>query len=233
MRRVCVIGNSHTACLKLAWDSLQSKYPQIGLTFFAQRGSGMADLKPRNGALIPTSDGLKKAIKHTSGGYSQINLQDFDVVLAVGLTCGYPLAVSHYSYAAARQTLLDLTPHTTAFNLIGKIRQISDIPIFVAHQPLRSCPGEPDGELDLKPYRRLIDDLNNELMQDAGATLLMQPAQTIANQFFTRPEFAVGSMRLDIGDLSPDVEHSADPRSHMNARYGDIYLSTHLPAIAY
>jgi hypothetical protein len=233
MRRVCVLGNSHSACLKLAWDSLQVRYPQIALTFFAQRGAGIADLEPRGGALVPTSAGLKKAITHTSGGHSRIDLQDFDVVLMVGVTCGYPLVMSHFSYAAARQTLLDLTPKTVAFDLIGKIRQISDIPIFVAHQPLRTHLGDWDGANDLGPYRRLVDDLNDALMQDVGAILLRQPAQTIANQFFTRPEFAIGSMRLDIGGKSARANQTANPNSHMNARYGDIYLSTHLPAVAY
>jgi hypothetical protein len=232
VRRVCVIGNSHSACLKLAWDSLRVRYPQIALTFFAQRGAGIADMELHDGALVPTSEALKKAITHTSGGHSQIDIQDFDVVLLVGLTCGYPLVASHYSYAAARQTLLDLTPRTVAFDLIEKIRQISDIPIFVAHQPLRGHFGDSGCGNDLGPYRRLIDTLNDELMQDVGAVLLRQPAQTITNCFFTRPEFAIGSMRLDIGSDSAGAE-AANPNSHMNARFGDIYLSTHLPAIAY
>jgi hypothetical protein len=176
---------------------------------------------------------LKKAIMHTSSGWSRIELQDFDVVLTVGLTCGYPLTVSHYSYAAARQTMLDLTPRTAAFDIIGKIRQISDIPIFVAHQPLRSHLEASEGENDLGPYRRLVDDLNDELMHDVGAVILKQPAQTIANYFYTRREFAVGSLRLDIGDKATGTGQAADPRSHMNVRYGDIYLSTHLPAVAY
>jgi hypothetical protein len=232
VRRVCLIGNSHSACLKLAWDSLKVRYPQITLTFFAQRGAGIADLEPRDGVLVPATEPLKKAITHTSGGHSQIDLQDFDAVLIVGLTCGYPLVNSHYSYAAALQTLRDLTPKTVAFELIDKIRRISDLPIFVVHQPLRSHFGEPDREHDLGPYRRLVDALNDELMQDVGAILLRQPAQTITNCFYTRPEFAVGSLRLDIGGNLTGTD-AANPHSHMNERYGDIYLSTHLPAVAY
>ena len=89
-----------------------------------------------------------------------------------------------------------------------------------------------DGSADLAPYRRLVEVLNSEFMTSEGAVLLSQPPQTIARSFFTRREFAVGSLRLDIGDGDTDENPYADPRSHMNTRYGDIYLSTHLPTIA-
>ena len=233
MTRVCVIGNSHAACFKLAWDTLRIRYPNVALTFFAARGSRIAALKPRDGILIPTSERLRGVIAHTSGGRAAIDLRDYDAVLLVGLTCGYPVATGYYSYAAACQALLDLTPKTLAFDLIEKIRKVSDITIFLAHQPLLRHLGDPECEGDLGPYRRLIKFLNDELMQGVGATLLRQPAQTITNYFFTRPEFAVGSTRLDIGDKWSKVEQRENQRAHMNKRYGDIFLSTHLPTIAY
>jgi hypothetical protein len=193
----------------------------------------MTAVTPRGGVLVPTSEQLKSAIRHTSGGHSEIDLRNFDAVLVVGMMCAYPLAQGHFSYAVARQTLFDLMPNSTALDMIKKIRQVSDIPVFVAHQPLLRHIGESDDETDLGPYRKLIKLLNEEFLQEMGATLLGQPAQTITNYFFTRPEFAMGAKRLDIGDNPVTAEQLADSRSHMNARYGDIYLSTHLPAVAY
>jgi hypothetical protein len=233
VKQVCVIGNSHSACFKLAWDSLNVRYPDIALTFFAHRGQRIGALAPRNGKLVPTSERLKTVMQHTSGGHSAIDFRDFDVVLIVGTACAYPLTQGHFSFAVARQTLLDVIPNSVAFDLIKKIRQISDIPVFVAHQPLLRHMGEPSDEIDLGPYRKLVKFLNDEFMQDMGAVVLKQPAQTITDYFFTRPEFAVGSKRLDIGIDSPDADLLADSRTHMNVRYGDVYLSTHLLAIAY
>lgn len=230
--KLCVIGNSHTACLKVAWDRLGERYPGIKMTFFAQRGYAIGGLISRKGVLVPWNDRLRAAIVHTSGGYSAIDLCRFDAVLLVGLLWGYPPSLGHYSHAAALRALLDITPTTMAFGLLRKIRKLSDIPVFIAHQPLRSHAGEFEGSVDLAPYRRLVDALNTELMKQHDAVLLPQPPQTIAGSFFTRSEFALQPPRLDIGNRD-EGQQFADPLSHMNSRYGDIYLSTHLPTIAF
>lgn len=230
--KLCVIGNSHSACLKLAWEQLQTRYLDHSITFFAQRGIGMSGLMPRGKMLVPAGEALRQAMLHTSGGHATIDLPNFDAVLIVGFLWGYPPSTGYYSHAAAQQALIDVTPKTLAIRLLRKIRQVSDIPVFLAHQPLRSDDSDIDGSADLAPYRRLVEVLNSAFMESEGAVLLSQPPQTIARSFFTRREFAVGSLRLDIGDGDTDENPYADPRSHMNTRYGDIYLSTHLPTIA-
>lgn len=193
----------------------------------------MARLAPRAGMLVPANDTLRRAMLHTSGGHEAIVLREFDAVLMVGFLWAYPPSVGYYSHAAALQALFDITPKTVAVNLLRKIRRISDVPVFLAHQPLRSYDGDFDETAELAPYRRLVGLLNSRFLEKEGAVLLPQPPQTIAASFFTRPEFAIGSIRLDIGSGDTNAEPYADPRSHMNARYGDIYLSTHLPTIAF
>jgi hypothetical protein len=230
--RVCVIGNSHAACFKLAWDTLQDRYPNETLTFFAARGFRIAALEPRDGQLFPTSEQLLRTVTHTSGGRRTIDPNAYDVLLIIGLNAGYPQTFGHYSYAVARQALLDQTPSSMAVDLIQKVRQVSDIPILLAHQPLPRHDENAGGQTDPEPYRRIIKALNDEILRDQGAILLEQPASTRTHCFFTRPEFAVGSKRLDIGDQWSYDAHREDQRTHMNANYGAIYLSTHLPTIA-
>ena len=239
MKRVCVIGNSHTACLKLAWNDLHFRLPNIALTFFADRASGVAAMEPTNGGLIPVSDRVRKAISHTSGGHGVIDLRKYDATLLVGLTSGYP-KFGYYSNAAARQAMLDHIPTTPAFNLVKKVRQTSEIPIFLVHQPLRKKgeDGHDDGGLPtyreenagVGPYRKIISAINHELFQDMNARILEQPAQTITDSFYTRSEFGVNAVRLDLGDGKIKED---DDRAHMNARFGNILLSTHLRTIAY
>jgi hypothetical protein len=233
MKQICVIGNSHAACLKLAWDRLKVSYPKVALTFFADRAMGITTLEPRNGVLAPPSDRLRKVLAHTSGGRQIIDFRHYDVVLAVGLNHAYPLAIGHYSLGAARRALLDYLPQSSAIDLVRKIRQISGIPIFLAHQPLLKHIGKTDEEADTAPYRTLVDALNADFIQEMGAVLLPQPPQTITNYYYTRDEYAVGSTRLDIGDRYSNIEHAETQRSHMNARFGDIYLSTHLRTVAF
>jgi len=240
VKQVCVIGNSHSACIKLAWNDLKSKFPTIDLTFFAARATGIRSLQPtKDGVLVPISKRLSEALIHTSGGQSIIDLNRYDLVLLVGLTSGYP-KFGYYTRAAASRAMLDHIPTTLAFDMVKKIRNVSDIPIFVAHQPLRkeAAEGRDDGgvpvvslERDgLVPYRKVIDTINEGLFDALRARFLDQPAQTITNCFYTKAEYGIGAVRLDLGDGG---EESDDDRAHMNARFGDIYLSTHLRAIAY
>jgi hypothetical protein len=230
--RICVLGNSHSACFKLAWDSLRTRYSTVSLTFFAQRGRGMAELAPDGAVLVPTTDQLRSAMSFTSGGLTVVDPREYDAVLSVGFTWGYPPATGYISQDAAGRALLDFTPRSLAFELIRKVRAVSDIPIFVAHQPLRRHEGDEIADNAVTPYRRLVRLMNEELLAREGALLLPQPAQTIANRFYTRSEFGIGARRLDTGDGEFSGELKADPRSHMNTRYGDIFLSTHLPTVA-
>jgi len=229
--RVCVIGNSHAACFKIAWNTLKASYPSVTLTFFADRKTGISELEPKGGLLVPTSERLQRVLAHTSVGHTAIDPRDYDIILMVGLSPGYPDAPGFYSYAAASRALLDETPASIAFELIRKIRQTSAIPIFLAHKPLLRHEGETQPDGDAGPYRRLIKLLNDELVRDAGATLLEQPEQTITHCFFSRPEYAIGSSRLDVGSKWLPLEQPGDQRAHMNELYGEIYLSTHLPTI--
>jgi hypothetical protein len=240
VRRICIIGNSHTACLKLAWDDLRVRFPSISLTFFAARKSGVSEVQPTpDGVLVPTSKRLSQAFMHTSGGESVIDLKRYDLVLLVGLTSAYP-KYGYFSQAVARQAMLDHIPTTPAFETVKKIRSVSDIPIFLSHQPLFR-EGDDDQEDDgvpimskesdgLLPYRGIIEAIDEGIFRGLRARFLEQPAQTITKCFYTRSEYGTDSVRLDLGDGN---EESEDDRSHMNARFGDIYLSTHLRAIAY
>lgn len=240
MKQVCVVGNSHTACIKLAWDGLQAKFPSIGLTFFAARGAETAGILPTpDGILVPMSKRLSRNLTVTSGGQSVIDLRRYDAVLLVGLSSAYP-KYGYYSHAVATRAMLDHIPQTAAFELVTKIRSVSDIPIFLAHQPLfrEGEDGTEDGgvpivirESDcLAPYRRIVEAINDGLFRGLRAHFLEQPAQTITKCFYTKSEYGTNSVRLDLGDGD---EEDGDDRAHMNARFGDIYLSTHLRAIAY
>jgi hypothetical protein len=240
VKQVCVSGNSHAACMKLAWNRLETRFPNIGITFFAVRRAGMSALQPTpDGVLVPMSQRVSLALTHTSGGSSVIDLKRYDVVLLVGLTACYP-KFGCYTYAVARQAMLDHIPTTLAYETVQKIRSVSGVPIFLAHEPLRVEGTETDEDSDVialrargdgfVPYRRMIDAINEELFSGLEARCLPQPAQTITKCFYTRSEYGVGSVRLDLGD---GQEENEDDRSHMNQRFGDIFLSTHLRAIAY
>lgn len=230
MKRVCVLGNSHAACLKLAWDEGHHLHSQFSLTFFADRRAGLMGLQPRDGMLVPDSERLRSIIEYTSGGLSEVDLQAYDAVLVVGLQVqAYPHADRSFSAAAVRRWLIDRTPRTGGFDLAKKVRQVSGIPAFVVHQPLETVVAA-EVDVDLRIYRNSIQVLNEEFFQKLNVPVFAQPEQTITNGFYTKRTYASNAKKLDIGHDEVSDVPSGD-RRHMNALYGAVVLSTFLPQI--
>ncbi len=231
-KNICILGDSHTACFKNAWNNVQRNYKDVSLTFFADRGVGISGLEPRDGALVPVSDRLRKILPVTSGGLNTVDLKSYDAVWLIGFVSAYPQTDGYFSNAVIRQELLDAAATCPALNIAGKIRQIGNIPIFIAHRPLMESLLPETDTIDVQPYRSLIQFLNERIFADVGATVLEQPEQTITNDFYTRPEYSNDAARLDIGDRSPGEKHAPRERKHMNEKYGAVYLSTRLATIA-
>jgi hypothetical protein len=105
---------------------------------------------------------------------------------------------------------------------------VSQIPVFIAHSPLLAHEGPPENQCDIKPYREIVRYWNDELLAGLNAVMLEQPAETITHRFYTKREFSVGSTRLDIGDKAGGQAHPESDRTHMNKKYGLIYLSQYL-----
>lgn len=234
MKNICLIGNSHVAGFKLAWDKVRRKYPDVKITFFAERRDGLSELEVKDGMLVPATDHLREILEHTSGGLGNIDPRAYDVILLVGFFWAYPKADGFFSHAAARQALLDsFDDDYPGFDVIRKIRSITNIPIFMAHQPLLKLVGKPVNGVSVEPYRRLVKFINETLFEKyGGATLLEQPEETIANGFNTRAEFSTGAMRLDIGKWrSKEAVHPENERTHMNGRFGEICFAEYIPTI--
>ena len=233
MKNICLIGNSHVASFKLAWDKVQRKYPDVKITFFAERRDGLTELEVKDGMLMPSTDRLREILEHTSGGLSIIDPRAYDAILLVGFLWAYPKTDGLFSHAAARQALLDsFDDDYPGFDVIRKIRSITNIPIFMAHQPLWKVVGKPVSGVSVEPYRRLVKFINETLVEQYRATLLEQPEETITNGFNTRTEFSVGAMRLDIGNLrSRNAPHLGNERAHMNGRFGEICFAEYIPTI--
>lgn len=87
--RLCVIGNSHLAAIKLGWDAAQEA--QLPLTtniapvFFGAPRDGMRHVRLQEGCLIPLRKDITDNFRQLSGGQDRIPLADFDAFLLVGL----------------------------------------------------------------------------------------------------------------------------------------------------
>jgi hypothetical protein len=230
MKRVCILGDSHTACIRLAWNESGSDFPGVDLTFFADQAEGLAQLEPQHGSLVPGNDRLRDTIAHASGGLSAVRLTEYDVVWIVGLFYVYPRVDGFFSQAVVREMLAKHLPGSPALNVIGKIRQVCDIPVFATHRPLMECVEPLDFVADLELYRRTIAFTQNQFFHAVRATVLPQPEQTIANRYYTHPHYSVDSTMFTV-DGAVGAKHTRRDRKHMNVLYGDLLLQHHLPAI--
>lgn len=81
MYKLCVIGNSHVACLKAALSEEPSLEHDIEYTFFASRGKRIRGLTVEGLSLVASDERLRSALEFTSGGKSAINLDHYDGML--------------------------------------------------------------------------------------------------------------------------------------------------------
>lgn len=87
--RLCVIGNSHIAALKLGWDRLIAEavpgWDTVEPVFFGAPSDGMRHVGLQGTALVPTRPKIAGHFRALSGGYDRIELSRFDAFLLVGL----------------------------------------------------------------------------------------------------------------------------------------------------
>src|ERR1700726_4363476 len=136
--RVCVIGNSHVAALKLGWTQVRTTYPKVEITFFAHAGLFINYLKLEDSCLVPTTEDLRKAIAFTSGGQDRIRPEAFDCFLIYALTAKPAFARSSQFYSAACVKALanNLVANTASTRLLRELKEITAKRIHVGHDPL-------------------------------------------------------------------------------------------------
>lgn len=233
MMRLCVLSNSHSAALKLAWDDMPAARRDIEMTFFAARARRIGKLRISGDELVPQDDTLSDQIAMTSGGKRSVRPSDYDAFLLYGY--GKPplkgVGASRVSSAFAdRVTLERAGSHPLSMRVLTELRQITDKPIFISPCPL---PTQQDGKSAprLKDYHDELDMLQRLVFAPQAATVVPQPEETILDGSATRPEYAEGSVRL----LAPGeslAAHDSGERLHMNKEYGRVWLTHFLPLLA-
>lgn len=235
--RVCVLGNSHGASIKLGWELLCDQFDNVEFTFFLAQGQNMRFLeveKSQQGtvALRPVREEIAEIFQVTSGGRSEIELQDYDLFLFYGLGVSCP-ALDHRLSGAVRQTAIsDAVRLSITYKILSEARNYIDKPVFVAHEPLASRQLGIDKAFSIEGkyigYEMVHENLQSELNQ-LDAVLLRQPVETIGDGLVTKTEYCKGSVRLNIKKDAADRSHPPNDIFHMNVQYGKKFLEYNLP----
>lgn len=246
---VCVLGNSHSAALNMAWKNrLAPTMPNISTTFFAAKSQMLRHLVSKDGTLIAGDDGLAESFAGTSGGLSRVEIARYDAFVLAGLGVRIALSslcqehgtVDHLKWGAVenlvsvscfRAMLAAGLSDNLAFWLLDRIRESgSAAPVLICPTPLYS-----DVELE-RPFLRKHPHLSDrkfrasvmaegkaialELAARHGGEMVWQDDATIASPGYTKREYTRAALKL--------VKEPIDDGKHMNEDYGAIVLTNAL-----
>ena len=223
--RLCVIGTSHVATLKLGWAGLAAQHPGVVPTFFAAPLGKLAGLKPEGGRLV-SADAETRALLMASAGFAEVIPAEYDAVLLAGMRLYVPRLDGRMSVALRMATLADAVAGP-AMTLAKRIRRLVPLPIWFAHEPLwADLPRYRRGEGHLVPYAQLLAQMQAGIPL-RQAVLLAQPPQTISPAQLTPLAFSVETAPVEVVEASGRVFDQV----HMNGAFGAAWWTANLPVL--
>lgn len=222
--RLCIIGNSHIACLKTAWDLMAQDRERLTCTFFGSPGGGMQELQRDGSRLRPASSKLKRDMKFTSGGKDIIRLDDYDAFLLVGLRFFSPVFDRRLSAAVSEAALRESFGGTLARRIAADIRGASSAPIFIGSTPRPLKAGVAAENDRCYMTAAEVSAALTRTFHSEGFRFVPQPAETMRSPWSTKAEFGTDAPRLDHTKAKVDAKFDRDDTGHMNTAYGRIYL---------
>lgn len=248
MTRLCVLGNSHIASIKLAWEADAAQHPGLTLDFVGAEGTVMRETGLVDGKIAALTPKAQKAFSITAGR-SEIDLSAYAGFLLHGaglqlsMLVGSQRAHRFYgqkvkaentlSYDYYLQACIDRFYNNTAAGyLLRMLLAGSEAPILVLPTPFPATTvledsRAPDhamvrnivGAGDQQLFLKLYRDLCRALSRGRVA-VLPQPEDTIADGIMTEARFTKGSVSV----LREGREHGEDDHRHMNPDYGRVIL---------
>ena len=231
--KICIIGNSHIAALKMAWDTgIEKQFPNIEPVFFGARGRLLNDLVVKNGLLAPGSKDLAKSFVLTSRGQRYIDPALFDVFLIYGFGAEITKVLKKKSGAASKgvnaKMIVNYWETSGMLQVSRQIRAVTQKPVYCGLAPLVA---QKKSTRRIKVYDRFVRRSNKAVFHPERFALVAQPPQTLTKRCATRKKFSAGSTRLKV-DKKAKQRHPKRDALHMNARYGAIWLRCFLKSIA-
>ena len=227
MTKICIIGTSHVASLKLAWDKIKNSYKEIEITFFAKQSRGLIDLTVSENCLKPKTDSLRKTLIYTSNGLDHIDPNKYDVFLLYGLgfKINAPTESLFYSQQVLKQSLIDNLEYRLSFIIYKMLRKITSKYIFIGHDPLEALRlDEKLEDTSSNNYLHQVELYNQVIFTEDNTQVISQPEQTLTNGSRTQPMYSINSRKLAIETNSENELHHQSDNFHMNEKFGNLYL---------
>lgn len=224
--KICLIGNSHIACIREAWA--EDNFG-MDVTFFGSHAKTTLYTENINNVICGTNDSVKNNFKLTSGAESGIELNKYDIAVIHGLVPhlkGYKNQIRNKESAIyySSEVIKKSNPFyaSPCCHLLSEIRKTSNLLVYVSHAPFPATP-EPRVPTDERHYMQLVEVFSN-CLAEYSAKPLFQHSETIVDVMHTKEHFSKGSKRLAVGNVKGVLEHPEDDIGHMNKDFGRYYL---------
>jgi hypothetical protein len=243
MKKIAVIGDSHTAMLKLAWDEIQSENASIDVSFFVWRSDGKKELILRG----ENSEIAIQELKILENLNNVVELSEYDVILICGLGFGIQSILNIYKHHRTQnQKRGTYLISESCFNAAvqGTVKQslamkVADI--VASHSDVLQClipsPRGSEYLLDesekFNSYKLCIQNGDEEsisetfihsahLFEEKNVKVLHQPSNTIRNSIFTEKKYN-NAFNSSENDKYLEIKGRRD-LIHMNVLYGKQFF---------
>lgn len=237
--KVCIVGNSHIAALKLAANAGALGGTGVEAVFFGAPGQRFKKLRCDNGVLSGPRSLERIFLKVSGGRYTQIDPSDFDAVVVYGGGLFLHRLVGslhrtmnvdgvHLSEACLGKGIERWFTRKHTFRLAKQISRHAKR-VLLAPRP---CPAMSemvrkarDGGDELQPwawqtldpvFRRFVWEQCEKVVRNHGLEMLFQPETTLDRNQYTDARYTKDSTRL----LGVGRKHEDNDVTHMNAAYG-------------
>lgn len=229
--RLCVFGDSHYACIRMAHGRGLVDLSGMEVEYWGHVGRRFNFLECRDGVIFPKDDyTAQRFAKFNEKGRTSLPASDFDVILFAGARLDVTdLMISLLTARVAGQFLSSGLRHRMARDRLHGLMAYQFAQDFAAHaealvvlapvsfptlgfakrpaavvDPLRDCTAADRAEV----WALLV-----ETAAEDGLLLIPQPEETVVDGVFTDPAYAVEGY-LDHGDYA-----------HRNAAYGAAVMA--------
>lgn len=257
MTRVCMIGNSHVAAMRYAWDEIAEANPGLTVDIFAQHALNLASVELLDdGRLrLPEKPFWHFARNAEAATTRAVNLNHFDVFVLVGLAFG-PINVfrtfrRYHFYGLKSKRQLGLTrdnfrkavwqtvEESAALHVATLIHSYTAKPVLLLETPLASEKGFSDADKpSMQSWRAAAENGDGPALMEIYAemcaemksrniVLVPQAEETKASAISTLQRFADNAGRT----RSSDDVRPEDDYLHMNTAYGEIMWRETIAAI--
>ncbi len=243
--KVTFLGNSHLAAVKLGWDASIYRNEHEAL-FFGSSRDKMRALKVVDGVLQAGDEDLADAFRRTAG---QAHIPaDSDLYVLVGLQSSMTHAMGLFrhhrtlaardpsgrqpliSRACLRAAIRDQIRFGLALRTVKALREVSGARAVLIADPFISGDVLTDDRLDYwrhEAVRLEVQAMHREAVEEflkPEIAIQPQPADTVIDRCFTRPEYMKGAMRL--GSAGYTATRTDKDRIHANADFGVAVLAS-------